>query len=118
MIKKTLLCVVVLLLILLSADSFAGRVEGPGIIKANLKPDQEAVYALNVKSDNTISFVGIGQGGQVNYFLYDPNYKLIAYDLTTGSDCNISYFAKIPGKYYLEADNYGTTIAKLVIKTN
>jgi hypothetical protein len=116
--KKIFSICLLLALLTNHSNSFANRKEGPGIIDGTLGPYEDKVYSINLVGDSKTYFIGSGDGGQIDYWLYDPNGKLVAYDLKLRSNCDITYYARIPGTYYLLVKNYSKEKASYEVRTN
>lgn len=103
--KKILILLSIMFCAAISNLSNAGRLEGSGSMKLTLKPDQIKIYNVNLIGNELTHVQCSGVGGEVDYYLYDPNGKLIDYDKELGSNCNIKVNIINSGKYYLKVDN-------------
>lgn len=116
--KKILLILSLLCVSLYTPNLQAERVGGPGVITFEIKGDEEKLFSLYLKPDMVHRFIGRGDTGQVNYYVYDPNNKLVVADMEMGSDCNLEFIPKLPGKYHLLASNYSDATVSVVVRTN
>lgn len=116
--KKFLFITTFFAIITITNFLHAERVSGPGKIEFTLEGVESKIFKVNLKADVVHRFIGAGQGGEVNYYVYDPNGSRVAYDMEDGSNCNIEFTPKLPGYYYLMAKNYLEETSTIVIRTN
>lgn len=116
--KKFVFLATFLAIITITNFLHAERVGKPGMIKFGLNADESKLFRISLKVDVVHRFIGSGTGGEVNYYVYDPNGTRVAYDMEDGSDCNIEFVPKLPGYYYLLAKNYSDDSATVVVRTN
>lgn len=117
-INKIIFILILLCIVFNTTSSSAERVDGPGIISFTLGADGKKLYKINLKVDKVHRFIGVGRGGQVDYYVYDANGKGVANDMEMGSDCNIEFTPKLPGYYYFLAKNYSDESSTIVVRTN
>lgn len=116
--KKLLSLAILFAIVFYSHGSIAERVQGPGLITTSLPPKEKQYFKILLKEDKVARFIGIGDGGIVDYFAYDPNGTLIASDTEPNNNCNIEFVPKLPGYHFFMVKNYGDSISEIVVRTN
>jgi len=76
---------------------------------------EKKLFYLDLQEGTRLYIDCNGDGGQVDYFLYGPNHKLIAYDMKLYSDCSIQVDIERDGRYFFDSKNYSKKSAKIVV---
>lgn len=116
--KKLIIIPIILSILFFIKPSSAEAEVGPRLMRLVLPGNSNKHYKIPFKVDKVARFIGAGEGGQTDYFVYNPNGTLIAYDLTLGSNCNIEFVPNLPGFYYILMKNYSSDPSDIVVRTN
>lgn len=116
---KKILCLVILLSALLYSDSSkAERLGGPGVIRFSLEPLEEKIHHLWLVPDKPVTFTCEGQGGEADYFVYDSKGDRVAYDISMGVDCKITFTPSKSTIYYFKSINYDEESSQIIVRSD
>ncbi len=102
-------------IISLSQELQANKSTSNYAVKYSLGNFEKKLFYLDLEEGTKLNIDCNGDGGQVDYFFYGPNAKLIAYDMKLYSDCSIQVNIERTGRYFFDSKNYSKKSAKIFV---